>query len=857
MASGAPGTDPGAECRANVCLHCGLPLPESGGQSASDGSGAVAEQTRFCCSGCAYIYGVIHSLGLDDFYAYREKSGAAPWRAVPSRDSFAVFDDAAFQDQYVARESRGSVRVEFALSGLHCAACVWLVERLPGLLPGVVEARVDFAKGTVVVRYRDGEVKLSAIASLLDSLGYTPHPFEPGGDAVGRRRERRADLLRIGVAAIAAGNSMMFAVSLFQARFSGITPEFLAFLRWASLVVCAPAVLYSALPFYRSAYAGLRVRTLHFDLPLTMAIGGGFLASAWNTFRGFGEVYFDSVALLIFLLLSARAFQRSMLFRKSSASDLLASVMPLSARRIRDGVEEAVFVRSLEPGDEVSVLAGELIPCDGEVIDGRSEMNCSILTGESLPVPISRGSVCFAGCSNCGDPIRVRAAVRFGRSRMGEILQHVEDGLLEKPRISALINQLGAYFVGGVLLLAVLCALSWYWREGSNAAFEGALAVLIVSCPCAFGLGVPVTLGLAVRRAMHCGMLITSGEALERLWSVKRVFLDKTGTITEGRLRVVSVVFADGSRVSGKSDAGRAGGAQQELADAVQNLESSSRHPVAEALRSYFESGRIASSWNGGADQGGRGVCGTSPTGDFWRIGAWKPGDGSFADQWANATCGGFAASGLSPVVFVKNGAVVAVAALDDRLRDGAHEAVRRLGERGLEVHVLSGDIPEVVERLAAELNVPPGHARSRCSPLEKAEVVRSAQEPGALAAMVGDGANDAAALQASGVGVAMSGGAEIALQVADVFLVTPSLRAVERLFAGAQRTRRVIYRVLVLSLIYNVAAISGAFGGLVNPFTAAVFMPLSSLTVVLMAALSESFRDEAQPSGADTALHN
>ncbi len=793
-----------------ACAHCGLAVPFGRRGDGTD--------PDYCCNGCEAAAAILRAGGLAEAY-HRGAIRQLPVR--PSGRDFAEFDHPAFADLYVHQGRDGRAEVELYLEGVHCASCVWLVERIPLLADGVVRTELDLPRARARVAWDPEALSLSAIARLLDRLGYPPHPFHGVAREEMRRREDRAALTRIGVAGALAGNVMLMAFALYAGDASGMATDARQLFRWGSFLLTVPALLFPGRVFLAGAWGALRARTLHMDVPIAIALLAAIARGAINTITATGPVYFDGVTLLIFLLLVGRYLQQRGQRAAADAAELLHALTPRRARVVADdGAEREVPVEALLPGMEIAVAVGDALPADGTVTAGRSTMNIALLTGESAPVEVAPGDVVYAGTENLTAPLRCRIDAAGSASRLARLLQMVEEGARRRAPIVTLARRLSGVFVGVVLLLAAATFLLWVGRDGA-AAWDHAIALLVVTCPCALALATPLAVSTGIGRAAREGILIKGGDVLESLARPGILVLDKTGTVTEGRHSL--------RRFEG-DDA---------LRPVILGLEAGSRHPVAEGFRRAWPgvgtasltdihhdaAGGITAHWNG------QSVAIGSP--------AFLATRGLAVPDVTRIT-----SDGLTPVLLTVGQRVVARAGFGDPVRREAAEALARLRADGWETRLLSGDAPAVVARVGAELGFRPADVTGGATPERKLAVIEAlrATAPGRHVVMVGDGVNDAAAIAAADVGVGVHGGAEASLATADVHLVTPGLEPLVRLVEGAARTFAVIRRNMAWALVYNAIGVVLAMTGRISPLAAAILMPASSLTVILASWLGRSF---------------
>ena len=787
-----------------ACAHCGLSVP--------------AGRETYCCSGCEIVAGAIAANGLEQFYALRER----PAPASTTGRGYTELDDPAFQRVHVDLVADGSAHAALYLEDLRCTACLWLVESAPRCVPGTIDVRVDLGRSRADVTWNPRLTQLSTIARFLDGVGHAPHPYRGLDRDRQRRREDRALLIKLGVAGAAMGNLMLLAIALYAGVFGGMTRADATFFRWASMFVAVPGLGYAATPMFRTAIGALRAHRLHLDLPLSIGIAAGLGWGALNVLRGTGEIYFDSLAMLVFLLLVARWVVLRHQRRASTAAELLLALTPSRARRMDGPAVVEVSIEAIVPGDRLQVLVGEVIPVDGMIVSGSSALDVGLLTGESRPSEVTVGDAVAAGTVNLAAPIEVHATAVGETTRVGKLVANIEALSARKAPIERLVDRVAGTFVKVVTLAALATFLAWSAIASIATGAENAMALLIVTCPCALALATPLAVTVALGRAARRGVLIKGADALERLATPGTMFVDKTGTLTAGKLGVVSW--------RGDVDAAV-------LAVAV---ESGSAHPIARALRTYATSPHIATHIE---EQLGRGIIGTV-AGSRVVVGAppWVRARAS-AHPIIEGWIAELAERGETPIVVAVDGRAVAVAGLADPVRPDARQALDRLVALGWRVELLSGDDARVVRRVGSDLGIAPERCHGGAAPEAKAACVAAAKRLGPVV-MVGDGVNDAAAMAAATAGIAVSGAAEIAIETADVYLRSPSIGDIAATVCGATATLATIRRNLRWSLLYNLTAGVLAISGVIHPLIAALVMPLSSLTVLASSLRSRAFRE-------------
>jgi Cu2+-exporting ATPase len=811
--------------QAAACGHCGLPVPSE--------LVVAGEAEQFCCAGCKTVHALIRDAGLDGYYAFRERLGEAGQPATVSEQRYQEMDVAAFHDLYSQAQPEGLFASELSLHGVHCAACVWLVEKLPNLVSGVHEARLDLSRGVVRIVWDPAVTRLSEAACALDQLGYRPAPAR-GASASQRRRETlRSLLVRLGVAGASAGNTMLLAFALYSGAFGERMTMSLTerrFFELLSLVVSLPA-LWAAGIIFRGAWAAIRTRTPHMDVPLALGIAVAFGWGTLNALAGRSTLYFDSITTLVFLLLVGRYVQTRQQLGASDAAELVHAVTPAFARVVEDsGAVIAKTTATVERGQLVEVLGGELVPVDGVIESGESFLDCSLLSGESRPVKVGPGEDVPAGSLNLSSVLRVRTLRVGAESRIGAIAREVERALSDRSPLAGTANRLAGIFTQVVLALSLGTFLYWV-RIDTHSAVENALSLLIVACPCALGLATPLALSAAIARAAREKILIKGGDAIEQLGKPALVILDKTGTLTEGELRLLDYV------------------GEASLRGAILRAEMESTHPIARALTRDLSADAPAELKDIRNHLGG-GVA-AELVGQQLFIGSERFVVGQGCELPADLASAARASErrGMTPVYVALGGRVRAILFLGDRIRSDAAESLALLRRGGHRLCILSGDDPRVAEAAAEALREAAGRSDlfervvGGVTPEQKLAFVRDEVAKGTQGVvMVGDGVNDAGALASASVGVAVRGAAEASLLSAGVFLARPGLEGLAHLMTGSLRTLRTIRRGIALSLVYNAVGVLLAATGHLNPLIAAVLMPFSSLTVVTNAYRSRTF---------------
>jgi Cu2+-exporting ATPase len=797
------------------CYHCGLPVP-----AGVDITVAIGGELRsMCCPGCAAVACAIVAGGLADFYRHRthpaptmyERARTPGWQAE-------AYDDPEVQKD-VVRTHAGNLReAALIIEGIVCAACVWLNERHLKALPGVLDVQINYTTHRTRVTWDDARVHLSEIIRAIGDIGYRAHPYDPNRQEQLLQRARRQQLRRVGVAGALGMQVMILAVALYGGAWSGMEPEFRNLFRWLSLALAAPVVAYCALPFFHGAWRDLKNRRLGMDAPVALGIGSAFGASVAATVSDVGQVYYDSVVMFVFFLLTARYFELSARKRAAEASEVLAQRNPGMATRLRERSggrsEERVPVARLVPGDRVLVRPGETVPADGCVLEGRSSVDESLLSGESVPRPKSTGGTLVGGTINIESPLVVQVEKVGQDTRLAAIARLLARAQSEKPRVARLADRAASWFVGAVLVLAAGVAVYW-WQNDPAHWLTITIAVLVVTCPCALSLATPTAITAATGALTRLGLLPTRGDALERLAHATHFVFDKTGTLTTGRVRLIETHALSDLDARACLLIARA-------------LEQRSEHPIARALLKASDDDTPAVSDVSTVPAAG--VCGDID-GERYAIGSPRFIEAHTGLRLPAERLARLRRDDRSVVLLATNKALCAAFVLIDEIRPGAHALIERLQRLGKHVWLLTGDHAQTACALAQALGI--GELAWELTPEEKLERVRALQQQGAIVAMVGDGVNDAPVLAQAHISIAMGSGTELAAASADMILLSEQLPHLALGVDTARKTLRIIRQNLGWAVLYNVIALPAAAAGWVTPWMAALGMSASSLLVV------------------------
>jgi len=747
----------GTTAAPGVCPHCG--------------TGVEGPEGTYCCRGCEQAAGIIRDAGLERYYDQRAEYAPRPTGSIGAWDTAPTFQCAD-----------GTLETRLAVDGLRCASCVWVTERVLAATPGVVEATVSYATGRTHLRWDPQRTHLSVLADRISSLGYRPR-------VLGEEAKPNRDLtMRLGVAVFAAMNVMLMTVAIYAGWFSSMAPRYLRLFEWGSLVLATPVALWCAEPFFRGAWRGLANRTLHMDVPISLAVVVLYGHGVWATLVG-RAAYLDSLTMLVALLLVGRVVESRGRRRAAEAATTLAASLPATARRVEGSGIHTVSADLLRRGDLIEVGMGEEIAADGTVVQGAGSVIMAVVTGESEAVGVAPGTRVVAGGILESGALTVRVEAAGSEtvvSRMSEAVAQAAD----RPVVPSTVDRLVPWFTGATLAIAAVTFGAWFAFVDVDAAIQASVAVLVVACPCALALSRPLSgvsgLGAAARR----GTLFRSIDGLLSLARVDLVALDKTGTVTGGEL-VVTRATDRALRIAA-------------------GLERSSIHPVARAIiGAAAQRGLAIPASDNVVEDPGFGISGLVD-GVLWTLEQDGPGS-----------------------VRLTNGSQFSeTLQLGDTVRSDSAGAVTDLHHLGLDVALLTGDHTEIAELVAGQTGV--AVVYGRMSPHQKATWINVQQVRGRRVLFVGDGINDGPALAAADVGLSMRNGAASSLLLADGVVAGNSLKSVTAAILAARESARVVRNNQVRSVLYNGVAVGAAAAGLINPLSAAILMSLSSAAVIV-----------------------
>lgn len=810
-----------------ACFHCGLPILPGERYSVSL-SGVMRD---FCCFACQSVCSAIFDAGLQGYYQRTPDGVLLAPPPSPPKD-VDIYDIDEVQQEFITQ--KGELRdIHLLVEGIHCPACVWLIERGLQREPGVQQVSVNFATKRVHLRWDNRTNKLSKLIMAFSKIGYSAVPYDPELAEGAIKSSNRSMLYRLFFSGFAMMNLIWISIALYSGADKG---EFREFFHWMGFALATPTLLYAAYPFYKGAIIGLRFARLTMDLPIAIGLSVTYVYSTYITVTDnkIGEVYFDTVTNLIFVILIGRYLEGMFRHQALSATKRLMELQARVAMVVQDGIEKITPIRGVQLGDHVLIKPGYKVPVDGVVLEGSSEVDESMLTGESAPVKKTVGSSVSAGTVNANGALLVDTMSILQNTVLAKIIRLVEEAQSSKAPIQRLADAIIPWFVLGTLTCATLTFFFWY-SVNFELALMAATSVLIISCPCALGMATPMSVAVASGLGAKHGILVKNGLVLETLSKVTHFVFDKTGTLTEGKVSfnqmhtranfIESEILCRAAAVERLSEHG--------LAQAIVGEAQAQQLKYREAVVDEFQASP------------GLGVQATVD-GKAVLLGNlnWLKKKGVALDEDLLEKSNALETQAMSCVHCAINDTHVAVFALADKLRDDAQQLVNELRAEGITMTLLSGDRQPVVDAVAQQLGGM--DVIAEVLPQDKDQVIQRLQQGGAVVAMVGDGINDAPALIRADVGIALGSGTDVSVESADIVLMQSELNKVRLASLLSRRTLLAIKQNIGLSFVYNIMMVPLAMMAKVDPLLAAITMPISSLVVIGNAArIRNLFKNE------------
>lgn len=775
------------------CSHCNLSYDEN--------IMIKDEDKLFCCKGCQGIYHLLKQEGLDSFYEKLGKNSLQPPSEL--KEDLSKFDLEGFAKKYI-KQKDGLSEISLIIEGIHCSACVWLNEKVLFQTDGIIQASVNATTNKAKITWDNEQISLSKIIEKIHSIGYKALPYDPNlqEEQVNARRKEYYIKLLVGI--FATMNMMWIAVAQYAGYFSGMEQGVKSILNFSEFILATPTLFYTGAVFFKGAYYGLKNRFINMDFLVATGASLAYVFSIYAMFSRTSEVYFDSVTMIITFVFAGKYLE---ILAKKKAVDSLDSMMgslPTEVCVIKNEKRQMCLVELVNINDIIEVKAGEKIVIDGIITNGKALIDESSLTGESKPIFKEKADVLLSGSVCLDSLIRYKATATYQNSMLFQIVTLLEDSTSKKPKIEQIANKISGYFSLIILLIAAITFLAWL-NLGFVTALIVSISVIVVACPCALGLATPVSTLVGLGVGARHGILFKEASFLETMAKCDTLVLDKTGTITIGKPKVVNF---------------------QKMKEFDPNLLYSllktSSHPVSLGIIDFLEEKQSFESLSL------ENIKNIESKGVSAELDGLKLKGGSIKLMNENLDESG----DFTSYYFSVNDEICAKFELQDKPKEYAKEVIKKLNKLGIKTIMLTGDNKQAAQDIAKQIGIEEVH--SSLLPIDKANIVENLRAKNHIVVMAGDGINDALALSKSNIAIAMGSGADISISVSDIILPSNSLLSLQYAFELSRKTFSIVKQNLAFSLLYNAVAIPIAIMGYIIPLFAALFMSLSSLSVIL-----------------------
>ena len=776
----------------NPCLHCG------------EDTKKIEEE--FCCLGCAAAYRIINKFGFENYYKLREIDPAVRKIKPEVADEIDV-------SEFIFKEKDGSNSISLMVQGLHCAACVWLIESILKKQETVISARINLSKKTLYLRWSGDEKTGNDLAHLIGEIGYKLLPFDEEILNSAEKKYNDSILRALAVAGFGAGNIMLFSFSLWFSDVIDMGSGTRNLFQFFSSLIALPVIIYSARPFFISAFRSIKAGYPNMDLAISIAIFLACIVSLLETFRNANHVYFDSAVMLIFFLLIGRYLDLKARKKAFAIASEFAMLSASFGRVEEDKKIRILPIKQLQEGMILIVAVGEKIAADGIVIEGESELDTALITGETMPRKIALNQEVFAGTINLIAPLKIRITKSAQNSLLSEIIRLSEEVENKKNHYIRISDTLSKFYTPAVHILAFLTFLLWcfYFKSGWEIALMNATAVLIITCPCALALAVPIVQTIAISNFIKKGILVKSGEALEKIREIEVIVFDKTGSLTIGEPKLVDIKILKQVQDDGVLEQ------KNFYLKLAASLAQKSRHPISQAISASYhenlEELQIHEKQGFGLET------------NFWGKNL-KLGRKDFCDIKNN-----FEITKNFLTCFMKFGEDEIVFLFEDAPKIDAKIVIEKLQKMGKKIILLSGDNQKTVENIAQKMAISEFYFEQ--TPISKVNFLEKLKAKSQKFIMIGDGLNDAPALALADVSISFSKASDISQNIADIIIQGQKLTPIILIINSAKKTIALMKQNLLIALIYNLIAVPYAIMGHVVPLTAAIAMSSSSLLVL------------------------
>ncbi len=765
-----------------ICDHCRGPL-------GLQGKTVACKENLFCCQGCATVFKLLGKLDLSQYYLLKEE-GAPVGETDQFQQNYSYLNNQEIKDQYT-QIKEGRRFVQFYIEGIHCIACLWLMERLPEVMPQVLQSHLIFDQ-KVLSLWLDKDCPLSEVAHLLHQFGYRPKIIESLDEGKKyKKKENKVHLTRLAVAGFCAGNIMLMAIS----HYAGVMGFWRHYFNWASLLLFLPILFYASIPFFKNSYYDIKKGHFSLDIPIVFALTLGSGLSIYHVITKNPLIYFDTLSIFVFLILASRYYLMRV---QEYAEQLNNQANPLIQNEIVTLVgdqKKEVIIQSLLPGDQFYFMKGHTLAIEGHIVAGQAYIDNSFMTGESRPLFMEEGEILHSGCRNLTKDIIVEVDRPFDQSQIHHFYQKLKGDWLSENYYLGKSEKISTLILAAVGIVSIAALIFHLFNGTLGLGLNSILALLVITCPCVIGLGTPLILNFAMTNLAKQGIIVKSGNHLRQLGKIQNIVFDKTGTLTHGRPLLKKWV----------------GEQTEDVLQAVYSLETLSSHPYARVMVQYIEKrGDIRlNDVQSFHEKLGIGVQGMID-GNLWSI-----------EKDTESV--------ESVVCIKKNGVLLAQLFFADIQKESALELITWLKSQGKKVFLLTGDKEKCALEIGKSCGFKEDEIFAEMMPQEKAWKIGELSP----AIMIGDGMNDSLALSQAEIGIAFNGGIDLNKKAADIFMQESQLSGLKELFSVAHQTNSLTLRNIGIGLVYNMIAIPLAITGGIDPLKAAIIMPVISLFIL------------------------
>lgn len=773
----------------------------------------------FCCSGCHSVYHFVKDGGLEKFYELRKDY-------IPGKIKKVKVTDDLFKDDIKVIDEK-TLELPIFVSDIRCAACIWLIENSISKLNGVKYVRVNYATHKMVVHYDSSLIDLNTILSTITNLGYCPIPSSLSSTNSIIEEEKRNYFIKFGVASFFSMQIMLYSVALYAGYFQGISQNLKNMFTFITFLLATPVIFYSGKPFFINSIKSLKNRTLNMDILIFM---GSFFAYSYSIYAMFSgkEVYFDSSAMIITLILLGRFIESSIKLKASKEMLLLKSLQPLQVKKVyfldedlENITGEVHKIDDLKVGDLIIVYEGETVPVDGIVVKGVSDIDEAMLTGESIPVTKSIGNMVFSGTRNISGKIVIRAEKDFKSSTVSKIIEAIEKAQNATFKTQKAVDKIISIFVPSIIFISFVTFFIWFYMSGDfELSIINAVSVLVISCPCALGIATPLALMISTNIAARNGIIVKNGDIIEDIRGIKDIFFDKTGTLTEGKLTISNIVSFNNFDIN-------------YVISYAASLERHSDHPIAKGLLDYYE-GELKNikSFKEIPGNGIEGITYDNKTIYVGNIELMKKNGIELDERVLNLMA--LEQSKGQIIIFVAiNGEIAGMISFKDKIKPNVKDIFEKLLLKGYNLYILTGDSEKSTYTTLSNIK---DYAKifTSLTPFEKAEIIKNFIQDGRKNIFVGDGINDAPSIKSASVGIAIGTGSELSIETSDAVIMNSNIETFLKFLNLVRFTNYTIKTNLFWAFIYNIVMIPLAATGHIHPIISAGFMSISSIIVVL-----------------------